>query len=160
MTAATNRRTSPRSGAVRWARGALVALLAAFAVLVHHDTSAMPSAAVNSMSAMPAMTAMGAMPGMDHGSGATAAEAARSGDDTAFQATAPATDTDDAAAACAGPAMWHCSAGDLGTAKLAPPPAGSAADTEATAHSVPTGASTGVPHRAPPDLSFLSRLLI
>lgn len=148
MTTATNRRTVVHGSAARWTWAAVVALIAALAVLVHHDTSA--------TAVRPPV--MSAMPGMDHTSAAMTPTAASAGHVTALGAEDPATGDD---AACSGPAMQHCSSGDPGTAQLAPPPAAPHIDRADAAYGVPAGhGPPGVSHRAPPDLAVLSRLLI
>ncbi|WP_050375670.1 DUF6153 family protein [Streptomyces acidiscabies] len=138
----TDRRTGPRSSAVRCAWTVLVALVAALAVLVHHDTTSV---------AMP-VHATSAMTGMDHTSGAMTSTVASGRHGTAM---------DDGGGACSGSAMQHCSAGDVGTVKLVPPPATAGivrpdAFRDVSAQRDPPGTS----HRAPPDLSVLSRLLL
>ncbi|MFF7642877.1 hypothetical protein [Streptomyces canus] len=148
MTTATNRRTPAHGSAMRWTWAAVVALIAALAVLVHHDTSA---AAVRT-------PVMSAMPGMDHVSEAMAPTAVSAGHGTVLGAAGPDTGDD---GACSGPAMQHCSSGDPGTAQLAPPPAVPYATWADTAYGAPAGHDPpGVSHRAPPDLAVLSRLLI
>jgi hypothetical protein len=150
MRAATNRRPVARGGAVRWTWAAVVALLAALAVLAHHD---MTAAALRG-------PAMSAMPGLDHTSAAMASTGAETDHGEALQTEAPATDDD--GGACSGPAMQHCSSGDVGTPQLLVPPSsvprvghGDAAYALPAGHGPPT-----VSHHAPPDLSVLSRLLI
>jgi hypothetical protein len=154
MTAATQRRTSPHGSAVRWTWAGVVALIAALAVLVHHDTTVMPSPALSSMSSM------GAMPGMeDHGSAAMAAESSQSGHDAQVKAAAPA--SDGGASACTGPAMLHCASGDVGTAKFAPPLPVLHGAVDETEYGMLAGhRPPGETPRAPPDLTLLSRLLI
>ncbi|MEU8969217.1 DUF6153 family protein [Streptomyces monashensis] len=138
MTAATYRRISPRGSASRWTWAVVVALLAALAVLVHHDA----------VGAVTPTTAMSAMSGTDH-----AASTAR--------AAGPAMDHD-GGGACSDPAMQHCSSGDVGTPRLLAPPSALAHTVQGpSVPGVPHGRSpSGVSHRAPPDLSVLSRLLI
>lgn len=151
MTTATDRRARSRGSAVRCARAVVIALLAALAVLIHHDTTT---------AAMPAR-AMSAMAGMDHTPATIAmtTTAASAGHDTALQATNTATDDD--IGACSGPAMQHCSAGDVATAKPAPPPAAAHLGRSDASHGLFAGHGLpGTSHRAPPDLSVLSRLLI
>ncbi len=150
MTAVANWWGIPRGSAVRGAWGVVLALLAAVALLIHHDTTVMRPAATNSMSSMS---------GMSHGAAAMTVQPPMSGHGAVQQAAAPATGTG-GAPACVGPAMWHCSAGDVSTAKFAPPPGVSTVDGANTAYGVHTGVPTSVSHRAPPDLSVLSRLLI
>ncbi|MEU3338780.1 hypothetical protein [Streptomyces sp. NPDC006668] len=150
MTAATNRRIAAPGGAVRWTWAAVVALLATLAVLAHHD---MTAAAMRG-------PAMSAMPGMDHTSAAMTSTAAETDHSEALQSEAPATDGD--GGACSGPAMQHCSSGDVGAPQLLVPPSsvprvghGDAAYALPAGHGPPTAS-----HRAPPDLAVLSRLLI
>lgn len=151
MTTATDRRAGPRGSAVRCARAVVVALLAALAVLIHHDTMS---------AAMPAR-AMSAMADMDHSSASMTmmTTAVAAGHGTALHAANMAMDDD--SGACSGPAMQHCSAGDVGTAKLAPPPAAAHVGRADASPGVLSGHGLpGTSHRAPPDLSVLSRLLI
>ncbi|MBN0043061.1 hypothetical protein JS756_02815 [Streptomyces actuosus] len=150
MTTAAPRRAGYRSGSVRWVRTSVVALLMALAVLVHHDaTSPVVSA-----------RAVGSMAGSDHTSATAIPTAASTGHDTAPR---PAGTVMDAPGGdCAGTAMQHCSTADVSTAQSVPPPA--ASTPAARSDAVPGGpALHGLPrtsHRAPPDLSVLSRLLI
>ncbi|MER6123939.1 hypothetical protein ABT173_15030 [Streptomyces sp. NPDC001795] len=149
MTTARDRRAGFRGSAVRCAWTVVVALLAALAVLIHHDTTSAPA------------PAMSAMADMDHTSAAMpmTTTAASAGHGTAFQAANMA--MDDHSGACSGPAMQHCSAGDVGTTKLAPPPATAHVGRSDASYGVLAGRGLpGASHRAPPDLSVLSRLLI
>ncbi|MEV7155231.1 hypothetical protein AB0N77_11540 [Streptomyces misionensis] len=201
----TCRRTIARGGVPRRARAAVLTLLAALAVLVHHDMSGTPTMSATAvMSAMPAATH-----GAPHGSAAHAADG--SGHTTTGKAAAGPAMADhaiagpnkgdhvmsgqvmsargtpgcamaghgtvrhgataqavtsglehDADGACSGPGMQHCTSGAVGSPQLLAPPA-------AAPHAVPSVPARGVlaglglpghPHRAPPDLSVLSRLLI
>ncbi|MEU2775472.1 hypothetical protein ABZ646_21645 [Streptomyces sp. NPDC007162] len=149
MTTATDRRAGPRRSAARCVRAVVGALLAALAVLVHHDTTP---------AVMPAHS-MSAMAGTDHASAAMTPTAASAAHGTVLKAAYTA--MGDEGGACSGPGMQHCSAGDVGTAKLLPQPAAvivvrSGAFPSVSAQRDPTGTS----YRAPPDLSVLSRLLI
>ncbi|MHB9857535.1 hypothetical protein [Streptomyces sp. YIM S03343] len=175
MTTAADRRPGVHGSAVRCARAVVVALLAALAVLIHHDTTSM---------AMPARAAATAMAGMDRttAAGSTTTTAAgimrttAAGTRTTTIVALTTTTTtaaghgtalhdanlamDDHGCACSGPAMQHCAAGDVSTAKFTPPPAAvHVSRTDASfvlaGHGLP-----GTSHRAPPDLSLLSRLLI
>ncbi|MFJ9706053.1 hypothetical protein [Streptomyces sp. NPDC101234] len=149
MTTATDRQAGPRGGAARCARAVVVALLAALAVLVHHDTT----------SAVVPAHSMTAMAGMDHTSAAMTPSAASAAHGTVLKAGNMAMGDD--GGACSGPGMQHCSAGDVGTAKLLPPPA---AVTVVRSDAFPSMSArrdpTGTAYRAPPALSVLSRLLI
>ncbi|MFF4905788.1 hypothetical protein ACFY2T_13050 [Streptomyces sp. NPDC001260] len=150
MTTDTAWQARPRSY-VRCARAVVIALLAALAVLIHHDMTS---------AAMPTR-AMSAMAGMDH----TAAtmimttSVAATGHGTVLQAANTAMNDD--SGACSGPAMQHCSAGDVATAKLAPPPSATHVGRSDASYGAIAGRGLpGTSHRAPPDLSVLSRLLI
>ncbi|MET9088090.1 hypothetical protein ABZX77_40460 [Streptomyces sp. NPDC004237] len=149
MTAVADGQTGPRGGAARRARAVVVALLAALAVLVHHDaTSAVMSA-----------HSVSATAGMDHTSAAMTPAAAPAAHGTVLKAADTAMDGD--GGACPGPGMQHCSAGDVGMAKLLPPPAAVTAVRPDAVRSVSARRDpTGTSYRAPPDLSVLSRLLI
>ncbi|WP_316773421.1 hypothetical protein [Streptomyces sasae] len=149
MTTATDRQAGPRGGAARCARAVVVALLAALAVLVHHDTA---------YAATPAHS-MSAMAGTDHTYAAVAPTAVSAAHGTVLKAVYTA--MDDESGACSGPGMQHCSAAGVSTAKLLPPPAAVTvvrpdAFRSVSAQRDPTGTS----YRAPPDLFVLSRLLI
>lgn len=137
---------------MRWAWAGIVALLAALAVLVHHDTTsvAMPA---------PAASSMGTMPGMNHGLAAVTQIQPSSGHEATVRDTN--TSTGNGSGPCSGPVMEHCSAGDIGSVKIAPSPAVPHTDMYAVAAGSPVGhGPPGRPYRAPPDLSVLSRLLI
>ncbi|QLJ02371.1 hypothetical protein HZZ00_15950 [Streptomyces sp. NEAU-sy36] len=201
----TCRRTITGDGVRRRAWAAVLTLLAALAVLVHHDMSGAP--------AMSATAVMGTMPGAARTAphGGTAAAAGGSGRTATGKAAAGHTMADhampghetgdhamsghgmsargtpgyamprhgavrhgvaaqavtsglehDADGACSGPGMQHCTSGAVGSPQLLAPPA-------LAPHAVPSAPARGVlaglglpghPHRAPPDLSVLSRLLI
>ena len=155
MTTAGARLSSAHGGAVHWTRAAVLVLLAAFAVLVHHETGAAGLAPVPTAEA----PAIGGMAGMDHTSSMTT-PTDLSGHDTTRRASTPVlADTDHGA--CSGMAMQHCSTARVDTVKLAPPSTPSLGGGDAVHPGVPTGRE--VPEtvsRAPPDLSVLSRLLI
>ncbi|GLX49280.1 hypothetical protein Shyhy01_22300 [Streptomyces hygroscopicus subsp. hygroscopicus] len=140
----TYRRTGSHRGAARRSWAAVLALLAAFVVLVHHDMGAAPAA--------PA-TAMSAMSGTEH------AAHGMTGPDTAALTSAMDHDAD---GACSGADMQHCTSGAVGSPQwLAPPTVRTPAVPGAPGHGVLAGRGLpGNPHRAPPDLSVLSRLLI
>ncbi|MER6081381.1 hypothetical protein [Streptomyces sp. NPDC001833] len=149
MMTATERQAGPRGGAARCARAVVVALLAALAVLVHHDTT----------SAVTPAHSMSAMAGMDHTSAAMAPRAALVVHGAVLKTAYTATGDD--GGACSGPGMQHCSAGNVGTAKLLPPPAAATVVRSDAFRSVPARREpTGTSYRAPPDLFVLSRLLI
>ncbi|MEU3550845.1 hypothetical protein [Streptomyces longwoodensis] len=135
-----------------------MALLAAVAVLVHHETfvTATHSIPAGAMSGMKRT----ATPGM--GNTASAAQAVvLTRHDPVTQAAAPAMDHE-GGGACSGRAVQHCGSGDVGASQVLTPPG-------AFAHATPGCSSPDVivghvrhagAHRAPPDLSVLSRLLI
>lgn len=146
MTTAGSGRDRARGGAVRWTRVAAVALLAALAVLFHHE---IPSSA-------PATT-MSGMASMSHAPSATmsADEGGRNGP---ARASTPAAHGD--GGLCSGMAMQHCSTAGIDAVKFTPPsePWGGR---EGDAHATPPGRFVpGAASRAPPDLSVLSRLLL
>ena len=123
--------TRASHGVGRWTRVAVIALLAALAVLVHHESSAVPIGHAAPVTAM-------------------AVPMAISADGTACDGMA-----------CGGTAMQHCSTASLEIVKLAPPaqspvPQGRAAHDVLTSRAKAAG-TTG---RAPPDLSVLSQLRI
>ncbi|MEU5792020.1 hypothetical protein ABZ800_00510 [Streptomyces sp. NPDC047813] len=158
------RRTGPGGGATRRSWAAVLALLAAFVVLVHHDVSATPAAPAT------ATTAMSAMPGMDHTARHMTAQHMAThrvtgqrvtGQDMAVVTLSSAM-SHDIDGACSGAGMQHCTSGAVGSPQWLDPPA---VPTH-TAQAVPPRdvlagrGLPGNPYRAPPDLSVLSRLLI
>ena len=153
MTAGEARRVRARSGAVRWSRAVVLALIAALAVLVHHETAAgavtrIPSSAASVMSGIPGM---GSMSSMTMPMDPAGHEAPRAG-------TLAADSVD---GACSGMAMQHCSAAGVDTLKLAPPSEPALGQDDAATPGAPTSRDIpGTVSRAPPDLSVLSRLLI
>ncbi|MFJ8196559.1 hypothetical protein [Streptomyces sp. NPDC096152] len=171
MTGTTGRWGEASNGAVRCVWGAVVAVLAAFAVLVHHDAAgpmAVPGspASVSAMSGtravrdMSAMHGTDAMPGMGHASPATGTRTTTvtGATKTLGAADLPAGSGDNT---CSSAAAGHCSAAGLSTVQLVSPPADPRAGPADAVHGVRAAHSPhGVAHRAPPDLSLLSRLLI
>ncbi|MGC9539034.1 DUF6153 family protein [Streptomyces sp. UG1] len=139
--AGTSRTRAPH-GAVRWAQAAVIALLAAVAVLMHHETTAVPTGSHPS-SAAHATVPERAMPGSL--AAPPAAPAKSSADDPA----------------CSGTAMQHCTAASLEAVKLPMPVRAFATDNLAAPGAAATGAkAAGTVERAPPDLSVLSQLRI
>ncbi|WP_413102821.1 hypothetical protein [Streptomyces sp. Inha503] len=150
MTTAGAGRDRSRGGAGRWMWVAAVALFAAFAVLVHHETSAAVSPPVRA-------TGMSGMARMVHAPSATVSAHPGGHDDTA-RASAPAAHGADGP--CSGMGGQHCSAAGIDVVKLMPP-SESWADREGDVHAIPAGRPVpGTVSRAPPDLSVLSRLLL
>lgn len=144
-----------RTSAVRWAGGAVIALLAAVTVLIHHETPAIAAALMQhathsthtgySMSGTASPLSAAAMP---HGSAP--------GHVDRLGASAPAPGGD----SCAGPGMQHCAAASVAVFELSVPPQGTAVET-ANLHGVQPGPlPAGTVGRAPPDLSVLSQLRI
>lgn len=163
-------RTDAAYGVVRRVRAAVIALLAALAVLIHHETAAASTgptvtSALHVMT--PGMVAAGghaapatAMAG--HGHGGTAQHPAHAG--AAGQAAepsdaaAPVTSSTDGPP-CSGMAMEHCSTGSLETVKLPMPVPNAVPWGLAAAEAVAAGPkSASRDGRAPPDLSVLSQL--
>ncbi|MFE1288858.1 hypothetical protein [Streptomyces sp. NPDC058751] len=152
--------TRASRGTVRWARAAVIVLLTALAVLVHHETpaTATDASAVHVMTPGTVMTGSHAAPGTvmsGHGHGS---DAGRAAGPTA--AVAPAMSISHGPA-CSGTAMQYCSVASLEAVKLASPSQTSTRVGLAAYGAVPTGPKgTGTVDRAPPDLSALSQLRI
>lgn len=158
-------RTRASLGAVRWTRGAVIALFAALAVLVHHETAAAAlaptmSSAVHVMPGMPGAAMAGGSAGQamamsSHAHGGAAAQPA----EPTVAAAAPSLSDD--GPACNGMVMQHCASASVDAVKLVPPteswvPKGLAPHDVATAGTE----AAGTVGRAPPDLSVLSQLRI
>lgn len=136
---------------VRWVYGVFVALCAALAVLVHHETAAMGTPTLGASSTMGASSM--SMMGAAHAGHVVPDE----GTPTSWEPSSPNNaDT----GSCATPGMQHCATASLDSVQLAVP-----AEDEfsplvdlraATAGRAPA-AAVG---RAPPDLSILSQLRI
>ncbi|PBC65767.1 hypothetical protein BKI49_00425 [Streptomyces sp. Tue6028] len=149
MTTADHPTDGPRGAVLRWTHAAVIALTAVLAVLVHHETAA----------AVTHVPPAGAMAGMHHTSTTTVSVHA-GGHAMPPGVTTPASAHDDGGA-CSGTAMQHCSAAVADGMKLVPPhqPSVDCAPAlcagAAVSRDIP-----GTTGRAPPDLSFLSRLLL
>ncbi|MET9904817.1 hypothetical protein [Streptomyces sp. NPDC006446] len=149
MTTADHRSDGARGAVLRWTGSALITLLAALVLLVHHETA-------DVITHVPSAQATA---GMHHS--AEPAIAVHTGAHAMPSAvTAPAVARDDDGACC-GTAAQHCSAAGVDGLKFGPPHQPSVGCTPA----LPAGAAAGrdVPgttSRAPPDLSVLSRLLL
>ncbi|MER6630295.1 hypothetical protein ABT301_19025 [Streptomyces sp. NPDC000987] len=149
MATADHRRGAARDATPRWTRAVVVALLAALAVLVHHDTAAPTTHVPSGRAATP----------MHHAAAPTGSVPV-SGHPTPAGVTARAAVHDDAGA-CSGTAMQHCSAAGVDSVKLVPPDR--PAPDCAPAHRPGAAALRDVPGtvgRAPPDLRVLSRFLL
>lgn len=147
------RRWSGSPSSVRWSWTAAIALLAAFALLVHPDTAAATPSRTPS-------SAVSAVLGVNHTPAAAAmASASATGDDKALRVAGPPADSGDSA--CSGVAMGHCSTASLDTAELVPPLAVPRATLADEVYGIPAGRTLpGTAHHAPLGLSVLSRLLI
>jgi hypothetical protein len=135
--------TRASHGVVGWARAAVIALLAALAVLIHHESVAVAIGPTSSPAGH-VMTPGTVMPG-SHAAPAAAVP-------TMVSAQSPA---------CGGMTMQHCSAASLEVVKLVPP-ARSPAPHDLAGYEVVTSGpkDTRIVGRAPPDLSVLSQLRI
>jgi hypothetical protein len=156
-------RTRASHGVVRWARAAVIALLAALAVLIHHESAAV-AIGPNSSPAAHVMT-----PGMVMSGSHAARATATSGHGHASAAAHTVKPTADAVPtmisadgpACAGMATQHCSTASLEVVKLAPPARSPAPQGLAAHEAVSSGAKAAATvGRAPPDLAVLSQLRI
>ncbi|GGS06170.1 hypothetical protein GCM10010236_70800 [Streptomyces eurythermus] len=153
-------RTRASRGAVRWAGAAVIALLVALAVLIHHETavagSSTPSAATHVMTPGMVMTDSRSgpepIPGHGHGSGP---------EQTAEPiVTAPPMGSAHGQA-CSGMAMQHCATASFEVVKLVPPTQSRESSGLASYGAVTAAPKVaGAADRAPPDLSVLSQLRI
>jgi len=131
---------------VRWVHGVFIALCAALAVLVHHDTAAMDTSA---MSGMPASS----MTGAAHAGHVMAHE----GNPASWGTSSPNTvDT----GGCSASGMQHCSTASVDTVQLAVPDEHTFIPFADLLQAVGGCTPTGAVGRAPPDLSVLSQLRI
>jgi hypothetical protein len=166
MTARMVRRHRTRSGGAGGLRLVVVIVFAALVVLVHHQTAGVtnaapaPSAAPAASGTAHGMTHMAHTPGMamPAGSAVLPAEHAVPGSDGAR----PAESRWDAPAhgPCPSAGMQHCATAGVDAVKLAPPPSSPAGRAPDSYAAVSHRLAAGVPQRAPPHLSLLSRLLI
>ncbi|ALV33092.1 hypothetical protein [Streptomyces sp. CdTB01] len=144
---------------VRWVYGVFIALCAALAVLVHHETAAMGASPVMSVSSamdtssMSAAMAPSSMPSTAHAGHVMADE----GTSLAWQPSSPNTaDT----GGCAAPGMQHCATASVDSAQLAVPAENEFSPLVDLRYVAAGRAPAGVVERAPPDLSVLSQLRI
>ncbi|WOT39051.1 hypothetical protein [Streptomyces coeruleorubidus] len=152
-------RTRASHGVVRRARAALIALLAALAVLIHHETAA--AAISSNLSSAAHMMTPGMVMSGNHAAPATGMSG--HGHGSAAELTTAAVPTKSIADSppCSGMTMQHCATASFEVVKLAPP-------TQTPVPwglTVPVGVATGpkaagAVNRAPPDLSVLSQLRI
>lgn len=160
MTTADHRRGGADSAVLRWTRAAVIALTAALAVLVHHET---PGAITSAPPTMASDTS--SLAGMHHAAAMTRlvgtnGNVTSPGATTSGVTTTTTTTTNDHGA-CSGTVMQHCSAAGVDSVQLVPPHHPSLR----WAPALPSGAAArrdvpGTTGRAPPDLSVLSRLLL
>ncbi|WP_063827550.1 hypothetical protein [Streptomyces qaidamensis] len=144
-----------RARAIRCAGGAVIALLAALAVLIHHETAAVLDAPAQHATHS---THIGhAMPGMASSSAAATRQVSDLAHADRFGAPAPAHGID--GSTCAVPGMQHCTTGNVEVLKL-PTPQGTPTQTASPYQAQPGPRPAGTVGRAPPDLSVLSRLRI
>ncbi|WP_460072882.1 hypothetical protein [Streptomyces sp. YKOK-I1] len=148
MTTANHRPHGARGAALRWTRAVVVALVAALAVLVHHETAG----AVTHV--LPAR----AMAGMGHTAGPSLS-VHTSGHAMPSLATGAAAIHDDAGA-CSGTVTQHCAGIGVDSMKLVPPHQPSACGAPAFPGTAGGRDVPGTTGRAPPDLCVLSRLLL
>ena len=139
-----------RAHAMRCAGGAVIALLASLAVLIHHETAAALDA--------PAQHATHSTH-IGHASSSAAATRQVSGLTHAerFSTPAPAHGVD--GSTCAVPCIQHCTTGNIEVLKLPVPPQGTPMPADPY-RAQPGPQPTDTAGRAPPDLSVLSRLRI
>ncbi|MDR3081553.1 MAG: hypothetical protein LBV60_11615 [Streptomyces sp.] len=159
MTTAEQRRSGAWRVVLRCTRGAVIALVAVLAVLVHHETAApaphVPPSRTLEAVGMAGMTGMAAM---DHGS-VPPAQTRSAAHALPSRSAAPVAAGIDGA--CTGMAMQHCSAAGVDTVKPVPPAESTVGHTPAAPSRAAAGRDIpGTVGRAPPDLSLLSRLLL
>lgn len=151
-----------RTIAVRRSRSAVIVLLAALAVLIHHETAAGTVTpvqhAIHSMHVGHAMYAGHAMPGTASSSAAAVPQGPAADQTDTLDAPAPAHGVD--GSACADPGMQHCTTAGVDTVKLAPPPPHHGRPAANPYQAKPGRSPAGTISRAPPDLSVLSQLRI
>lgn len=144
------------ASAVRWAHRAVIALLAALAVLIHHETAAITATPVQH--ATPSTHAGHVMPGMASSSAAAVPQGPAADHTDTLDIPAPAHGVD--GSACANPGMQNCITAGIDTVKLAPPTQRHGQQAAHPYHAKPGRLPTGTISRAPPDLSVLSQLRI
>lgn len=160
-------RTRAPLGAVRWTRAAVIALFAALAVLVHHETAAaaLASASSSSVHVMPGRHGTMMAGGASGQSQSMGMSAHAHGGPSARTAELPATATpavvSDDGPACSGMVMQHCASASVDAVKLVPPAASWVPRSLNPHDAATTGPKVdGTVGRAPPDLSVLSQLRI
>ncbi|MEU0219652.1 DUF6153 family protein [Streptomyces sp. NPDC006265] len=140
------------------AGGAVIALLAALAVLIHHETAAASKAPPQH--ATHSTHIWHAMPGMASSPAAAVRQVSDFTHADSAGALAPAHGAD-GGSTCAVAGMQHCTSGNVEVTKQLPaPPPGTAGQTADPYQAQPGPRPAGTVGRAPPDLSVLSRLRI
>ncbi|MCX5275395.1 hypothetical protein [Streptomyces virginiae] len=141
------------AGAMRWGRGAVIALCAALALLVHHETAAV------AVTSAPSATHTGhAMPGMAS-STAGAMPQGSAADHTDVLGASPSAHSFPHSA-CASLGMQHCTTASIEVVKLPVPPQEHAGLSTNPHQANARPVSAAAIGRAPPDLSVLSQLRI
>ncbi|MFF8191068.1 hypothetical protein ACF05L_09355 [Streptomyces bobili] len=144
---------SARAGAVRWARGVVIVLCAALAVLVHHETAAIAvTSAPSGRHAGHVMPGMAPSPADEMPTSSAAGHADEPG-------AIPSTHSSPHSA-CATAGMQHCTTASVEVVKLAVPLQGLAGQSANPYQARSGPMSAGTVGRAPPDLSVLSQLRI
>lgn len=149
MTTAGHRSDGARGAVLRWTGSAIITLLAALALLVHHGTA-------DVLTHVPPARAMAGM----HHTAPPPKSVHTSGNAMPLAVTPPAAAHRDDGACCA-TAGQHCSAAGVDGLKFGPPHQPCTGCAQAV-HSGAAGGRDvpGTTGRAPPDLSVLSRLLL
>ncbi|MFI2431822.1 hypothetical protein [Streptomyces sp. NPDC018693] len=154
MATAAHREGTAHGALLRWTRAAVIALVAALAVLVHHETAV----AITQVS-HPRASGTSSPAGLPHT--ATPATPVHPIGHTMAPGVTDTTTAHHDNGACSDPVTQHCSAAGVDSTQLTPPHQPSTG----RAPALPSGAASGrdVPGtavRGPPDLSVLSRFLL
>lgn len=145
-------------GTVRWVYGVLIALCAALAVLVHHETAAMGASSMRASWPVMDTVSMSAVAASSMPSGAHAGHVMPD-EGTSISWQSPSPNTADAGG-CAAPGMQHCSTASVDSVQLAVPAENEFSPLVDLREATAARAPAGVIERAPPDLSVLSQLRI
>jgi hypothetical protein len=157
MTTVGHRLGGASSAVLRWTRAAVIALMAALAVLVHHETAVaiapVSPTVASDTSSLAGMLHAAAMTHSVHTNGHATSPGAPT--------TTTTTTTTDDHGACSGTVIQHCSAAGVDSVKFVPPHHLSISCAPALPSRAAVGRDVpGTTGRAPPDLSVLSRLLL
>ncbi|MFI9080841.1 hypothetical protein ACIGW8_30955 [Streptomyces sioyaensis] len=157
MTTAHDRRCDVARVIVGWTRAAVITLVAALAVLVHHEMGPTATTHVPSVQIVEAV-GMAGVAGTGHGR-MVPMSAHACGPAPSSPAAAPAAASE--GGTCSGMAMQLCSTASVDTTKLMPPSRPAIGCDPARCRRIAAGREVpGTVSRAPPDLSLLSRLLV